>query len=516
METKPTQEQINKSLWAACDTFRGTLDSSEYKNYILVFMFLKYLSDVWKDHYEEYQRQYGDDEELIMRKLKRERFVLPEDCTFDYIYEKRNADNIGEVIDKVLAKIEDQNMEKLEGVFRNISYNSDKLGQTKDRNRNLKALINDFANPVLDFRPSLLGSTEDILGNGYMYLLERFASGAGKKGGEFYTPHEISVLLAKLVNPQPGNRICDPTCGSTSLLNAAADEVKNPDGTPSNDYSLFGQESNGDTWALGKLNMFLHGRDSARLEWGDTINNPKLVENGSLMKFDVIVANPPFSLDKWGYEDAAADQYKRFMRGLPPKSKGDYAFILHMVETLLPTGRAGVIVPHGVLFRGSSEGKIRQALIEENILDAVIGLPSNLFFGTGIPAAILIFNKARQNKKDTERSRSVLFIDASKEYEEGKKQNKLREQDINKIVGVYRNFTNGVLSEVEVDKYSYVAKLEEIEENDFNLNIPRYVDTFEEEELIDIAEVQKNIERLESELVDVRKEMNGYLKELGL
>ncbi len=499
---KPTQEQINKSLWAACDTFRGTLDSSEYKNYILVFMFLKYLSDVWKDHYVEYKKQYGDDEELIMRKLKRERFVLPDDCTFDYIYENRNADNIGEIIDKVLAKIEDQNMEKLEGVFRNISYNSEKLGQTKDRNRRLKDLINDFANPVLDFRPSLLGSTEDILGNGYMFLLERFASGAGKKGGEFYTPHEVSVLLAKLVNPQPGNRICDPACGSTSLLNAAADEVRNPDGTPSNDYSLYGQESNGDTWALGKLNMFLHGRDSARLEWGDTINNPKLLEHESLMKFDIIVENPPFSLDKWGYEHAETDPHKRFLRGLPPQSKGDYAFILHTVETLLPTGRAGLIVPHGVLFRGSSEGKIRQALLEENLIDAVIGLPSNLFFGTGIPAAIVIINKAKKTN-------DVIFIDASNEYEEGKKQNKLRDSDLEKIVSTYRN-------RAVIHKYSALATLEYIKENDYNLNIPRYVDTFEEEEPVDIAAVQQNIQALETELAEVRKEMDFYLKELGL
>lgn len=501
-KTKPTQEEINKSLWAACDTFRGTLDSSEYKNYILVFMFLKYLSDVWKDHYQEYKKQYGEDEELIMRKLKRERFVLPEDCTFDYIYEQRNADNIGEIIDKVLARIEDQNMEKLEGVFRNISYNSEKLGQTKDRNRRLKALINDFANPVLDFRPSLLGSTEDILGNGYMFLLERFASGAGKKGGEFYTPHEISVLLAKLINPKPGNRICDPTCGSTSLLNAAADEVRNPDGTPSKNYSLFGQESNGDTWALGKLNMFLHGRDSARIEWGDTINNPKLLEKGGLMKFDTIVANPPFSLDKWGHEDAETDQYKRFLRGVPPKTKGDYAFILHMIDTLLPNGRAGIIVPHGVLFRGSKEGDIRKALIEENLLEAVIGLPSNLFFGTGIPASILIFNKAKTTD-------DTLFIDASKEYEDGKKQNKLLTKHIDKIVSTYRNWS-------EEEKYSHIAPKSEIIENDYNLNIPRYVDTFEEEEPVDIKATQKNIEQLEKELVEVRKEMDGYLKELGI
>ncbi|UKN01190.1 type I restriction-modification system subunit M [Paracrocinitomix mangrovi] len=499
--TRPTQDQINSSLWAACDTFRGTLDSSEYKNYILVFMFLKYLSDVWKDHYEEYKEQYGDDEELIMRKLKRERFYLPDNCTFDYIYENRNKDNIGEIIDKVLARIEDQNMEKLEGVFRNISYNSEKLGQTKDRNNRLKNLINDFANPILNFRPSILGSSEDILGNGYMYLLERFASGAGKKGGEFYTPHEVSVLLAKLVNPKPGNRICDPTCGSGSLLTTVAEEVKDEKGNRSNDFSLYGQESNGDTWALGKLNMFLHGMDSARLDWGDTINNPKLLEGEGLMKFDIVVANPPFSLDKWGHDKAEADRFKRFHWGIPPKTKGDYAFILHMIETLLPTGRAGVIVPHGVLFRGSTEGTIRKKLVDENLLEAVIGLPSNLFFGTGIPAAILIFNKAKSTD-------DVLFIDASKEYEEGKKQNKLREGDIDKIAQTYFNWES-------VDKYSHVANLDEIKENDYNLNIPRYVDTFEEEEPVDIATVQANIESIEKELTEVRKEMDEYLKELG-
>jgi type I restriction enzyme M protein len=499
---KPTQDKINKTLWDACDTFRGAMDSSEYKNYILVFMFLKYLSDVWKDHYEEYQKMYGNDEELIKRKLKRERFYLPENCTFDYIYERRSEDNVGEIIDKILAKIEDQNMEKLEGVFRNISYNSEKLGQTKDRNKRLKDLINDFAKPELNFRPSLLGSTEDILGNGYMYLLERFASGAGKKGGEFYTPHEVSVLLAKLVKPEIGNRICDPTCGSGSLLTTVAEEVKREDGTRSNDFSLYGQESNGDTWALGKLNMFLHGMDSARLEWGDTINNPKLLEGDGLMKFDVVVANPPFSLDKWGYDTAEADRYKRFLRGIPPKSKGDYAFILHMIETLLPTGRAGIIVPHGVLFRGSSEGAIRTRLIEENILEAVVGLPSNLFFGTSIPAAILIFNKAKK-------SNDVLFIDASKEYEDGKKQNKLLPTNIDKIVDTYTNWN-------EIEKYSHIATKKEIIENDYNLNIPRYVDTFEEEEEVDIQATQREIEVLESELAAIRAEMNGYLKELGL
>ena len=502
MENRVTQEEINSTLWNACDTFRGAFDSSEYKNYILVFMFLKYLSDVWKDKKEQYRQQYGDDEELLQRKMRRERFVLPEDCTFDYLHEHRNDADIGEKIDKVLAKIEDQNLEKLEGVFRNISFNSEKLGQTKDRNRRLKNLITDFAKPQLDFRPSKLGRKEDLIGNAYMYLIERFASGAGKKGGEFYTPHEVSELLAKLVDPKPGDRICDPTCGSGSLLITVAEEVKDEKGQPSNDFSLYGQESNGDTWALAKLNMFLHSMDSADIEGGATINNPLLLEGDDLMKFDVVVANPPFSLDKWGHETAEADRFRRFLRGVPPKSKGDYAFILHMIDTALPSGKVGVIVPHGVLFRGSAEGRIRQSLIDENLLEAVVGLPTNLFFGTGIPAAIMIFNKKKEHE-------DILFIDASKEYQEGKKQNKLRLQDIEKIVSTYQKF------ETE-DKYAYRATVDEVKENDYNLNIPRYVDTFEEEEPVDIMAVQKEIDQLEEELKEVRKEMDGYLKELGL
>ncbi len=500
---KPTQDQINKTLWEACDTFRGAFDSSEYKNYILVFMFIKYLSDVWKDTYHEYKQRYGDDEELIQRKMKRERFILPDECNFDFIHEHRNDADIGEKIDKILAKIEDENLAKLEGVFRNISFNSEKLGQTKDRNRRLLNLINDFAKPALDFRPSVLGNKEDIIGNAYMYLIERFASGAGKKGGEFYTPHEVSVVLAKLMSPKSGSRICDPACGSGSLLITVSEEVRNSDGSPSNNYALYGQESNGETWALSKMNMFLHSINAAQIEWGDTINNPRLLEGDHLMKFDVVVANPPFSLDKWGHEDADADRFKRFLRGVPPRTKGDYAFILHMIETAEPNeGKVGVIVPHGVLFRGSTEKTIRQKLIEENLLEAVVGLPTNLFYGVGIPAAILVFNKGKGDNTD------VLFIDASKDYEEGKKQNKLRDTDIQHIVDAY------IQNESE-EKYAYRASIDEIRANDYNLNIPRYVDTFEEEEEVDIEKVQEEITQLENELGEVRGEMNKYLKELG-
>ena len=500
-QIKPSQNQINNALWNACDTFRGAFDSSEYKNYILVFMFLKYLSDVWKDHYNLLKEQYGDNEELIQRKLKRERFVLPTKCNFDYIYEHRSDSDIGEKIDKIFAQIEERNIEKLDGVFRNISFNSDKLGQTKDRNRRLKNLINDFAKPELDFRPSLWEDKEDILGEAYMYLLEKFASGAGKKGGEFFTPKEVSGLLAKLVAPKEGDRIFDPTCGSGSLLIKVAEETKDDEGKPTNNFALYGQESNGDTWALSKMNCFLHSMDGAQIEWCDTINNPKLIEGDALMKFDIVVANPPFSLDKWGHENAEADRFKRFFRGIPPKSKGDYAFIQHMIETTAPGGKVGVIVPHGVLFRGSAEQKIRRQLIEENLLEAVIGLPTNLFYGTGIPAAILVFNKA----KTTE---NIVFIDASKNYEDGKRQNKLRPQDIEEIIEAFKGFKT-------IEKFSSVVTPNEVVENDYNLNIPRYVDTFEDEEPVDIEAVQEQIEQLETELVEVRAEMKEHLKELG-
>jgi type I restriction enzyme M protein len=496
MEPKVNQERINAIAWKACDTFRGVVDPAEYKNYILVFLFLKYMSDVWKDKEEDYRIKYNNDETRIKRALGRERFIVPENCSFDFIYKQRNEPNIGEIINKVLDAIEEANKAKLEGVFRNIDFNSESnLGQTKDRNRRLKNLIEDFANPQLDLRPSYIGN-QDVIGNTYEYLISRFASDSGKKGGEFYTPPEVSMLLAKLLNPQPGNRIYDPACGSGSLLIKVADEVV------SENFSLYGQESNGSTWALCKMNMFLHQKDNAKLEWGDTINNPKLIEDDKIMKFDIVVANPPFSLDKWGAENAGADKHNRFWRGIPPKSTGDYAFISHMVESALDiNGKVGVIVPHGVLFRGGAEGKIRKQFIDENLLEAVVGLPAKLFYGTGIPAAILIFYKAKE-------TRDVLFIDSSREYQEGKNQNRLRNKDIEHIVDTYRKYKT-------VDKYSYRANIDEIKENEYNLNIPRYVDTFEEEEEVDIVAVQKEIADLEEELKNVRNEMSKYLNELG-
>ncbi len=508
MEKKLTQKEINNILWKACDTFRGTIDATQYKDYVLTMLFLKYVTDVWKDKKAVYAEKYSNDDVRIERALRNERFQLPAESSFDTLFEQRNENNLGELINISLEKLEDANRSKLERVFRNIDFNSESnLGQTKDRNRRLKNLLVDFS--ALDIQPSHLEGN-DIIGDAYEFLISQFASDAGKKAGEFYTPGEVSTLLAKLLAPQPGNRLCDPTTGSGSLLIKLGREVG------SNNFSLYGQENNGSTWALARMNMFLHELDNATIEWGDTINNPKLLEGDQLMKFDIVAANPPFSLDKWGADDASADQYNRFHRGIPPKSKGDYAFITHMIETTYEdTGRVGVIVPHGVLFRGSSEGKIREQLINENLLEAVIGLPANLFFGTGIPAAILIFNKGKGDNKD------VLFIDASREYEAGKNQNRLREEkEIKHIVDTYKAFKNSAPlrtdeGAVVEDKYAYRASIKEIEENDYNLNIPRYVDTFEEETSVDIPAIQTEISRLKTELADVENQMLEYLKELG-
>lgn len=504
MSNRINQNSINKALWAACDTFRGTISADTYKDFILTMLFLKYISDVWQDHYDGYKAKYGDEPELIEELMKNERFVLPKTASFYTLYEHRHEPGNGERIDQALHAIEEANGTRLKdagkSVFQDISFNTDKLGEEKQKNTILRHLLEDFAKPELNLKPSRVG-TLDVIGNAYEYLIKNFAASGGQKAGEFYTPPEVSDLIAELLDPQPGDSICDPACGSGSLLMKCGRKVTTNHG--SKQYALYGQEAIGSTWSLAKMNMFLHGEDNHKIEWGDTIRNPKLLDkNGDLMLFEIVTANPPFSLDKWGHEEAENDKFSRFRRGVPPKTKGDYTFILHMIETLKPrTGRMGVVVPHGVLFRGSSEGKIRQQLINENLLDAVIGLPEKLFYGTGIPAAILIFKKERSDS-------NVMFIDASREFKAGKNQNLLAEENIAKIVGVYK-------TRKSLDKYAYLASLEEIKENDYNLNIPRYVDTFEEEEEIDLLAVRAEREQLKAQLAELEGEMAKYLEELG-
>ncbi|MFJ3004110.1 type I restriction-modification system subunit M [Serratia liquefaciens] len=504
MSNKIDQDRINRVLWGVCDIFRGTISPDTYKDFILTMLFLKYISDVWQDHYDGYKKEYGDEPELIEEMMKNERFVLPKEASFYALYERRNEPGNGERIDEALHAIEEANGTKLKdagkSVFQDISFNTDKLGEEKQKNGILKDLLVEFADPELNLKPSRVGGL-DIIGNAYEYLIGKFAANSGQKAGEYYTPPEVSELMAELLDPQSGDTICDPACGSASLLMKCGRKVVQHHG--SKQYELYGQEAIGSTWSLAKMNMFLHGEDNHKIEWGDTIRNPKLLDkNGDLMLFDVVTANPPFSLEKWGHDDVENDKFGRFRRGLPPKTKGDYAFILHMIETMKPkTGRMGVVVPHGVLFRGSSEGKIRQKLIEENLLDAVIGLPEKLFYGTSIPAAVLIFKKQKVDD-------NVLFIDASREFDSGKNQNHLSPENIAKIVKVYRNGGN-------VDKYAHLASLQELRDNDYNLNISRYVDTFEVEDEIDLMAVRAEREKLKVQLAELEVVMAKYLEELG-
>lgn len=506
------QQKVNDALWDACDALRGPVDSTNYKEYILPLLFYKYVSDVWRDARDGYEAEFAgqvEAETLVARKMGRLAFQVP--TPFETIARKASHDdNLGETLNKAFVELEEANGDRLADMFQDVDYNSPKLGDKREATERLRVLVATFDREVLDFRPSKLGKRQDVVGNAYMFLIQKFAEGAGKKGGEFFTPPEVSRLLARLVDPQPGDRLYDPTMGSGSLLISVAEHLQHAHDT--NDFALYGQEINRDTWALAKMNAVLHGFPAAHFERGDTLAAPKHLEDGGLMTFDVVVANPPFSLKEWGYKRAELDAkgHNRYHRGLPPKTRGDFAFISHMMASVVRDGgRMGVVVPHGVLFRGGREGTIREALIRENLLEAVIGLPEKLFYGTGIPAALLIFRYG----KTTE---DVLFVDASADFEAGTRQNKLRDDvDSERVVRALMAFRTDPSYEGE-EKYAHRATFEEIEANDFNLNVSRYVDTYEPEPLIDLKAVQREVLGLERELASVRKEMDAALAALGL
>ena len=496
------QEDLNKILWNAADSSRSSLDASVYKDYVLAMLFLKYLNDLSKKQYDKYKERFWDDKERIKEKMKSDRFYLPEKATFDYIYQINEQDNVWEEINKALHLIEEENSGKLEGIFSSIDFNSEaRLWKLEQRNKMIRHLINDFQSIDLS------NTNDDIIGNSYMYLIEQFWSQAGKKAGEFFSPRGISTLLAKLSQPKPWDRICDPACWSWGLLLLAWSEIEKQ---WTKNYALYGQESTWTTYQLARMNMFLHGRDQARIEWGDTLNNPLLVEDDKLMKYGLVLANPPFSLKKWGAENAGSDKYNRFFRWIPPKDKWDFAFISHMVEVAKPKSwRVAVIVPHWVLFRGWVEWKIRQSFLEENIVDAVIWLPAGLFQTTGIPVAILILDRSREEGWSKEGNKDVLFIEASKEFVPWKAQNSLSVENIDKIYNTYAN-------REEIEKLSRKVWFDEIKENDFNLNITRYVDTFEEEEEIDISANIAELKKLEPELKQLESEMEWHLNKLNI
>ena len=500
-EKELTQDDVNKKLWEAADASRTNLDAGVYKDYVLVMLFYKYLSDLNKQEYAKHQKRCGDDKARLESKMKLSRFYLPKETSFEELYKQVETDNIGEELNTAFEKIEEHNPDKLKGLLSSLDFNDEnRLGKLQSRSKMLRDLMKSFA------KLDLTRIDDEVIGNSYMYLIEKFGSDAGKKAGEFFTVKSVAHLLARLAWPKKGQRICDPAMGSGGLLLMTGEEIEKQYG--SKDYSLYGQESTGSTFQLARMNMYLHRQDSAHLEWGDTLNAPLLVEDDKLMLFDICVANPPFSLKKWGADKAENDPYKRFYRGIPPKDKGDFAFITHMIETVKPkTGRVAVIVPHGVLFRGSSEGKIRQALLQENIIDTVIGLPAGLFQTTGIPVAILIIDRSREKGGSNENKKDILFIEASKEFVAGKAQNTLSQENADKIFDTYKQ-------RKEIAKFSRLVSPEEIKENDYNLNITRYVDTFEEEEEIDIQANLKELAELNPQIQQLEKQMAKHLRQL--
>jgi len=495
MGSKLTLAQLEQFLWRSADILRGKIDSSDYKKYIFGLLFYKRISDVWDEEYKKVMDEYKD--RTLAEAEYNHRFQVPQNCKWSVIAE--TSQNIGQKLNDIFEKITNVNSPKLDKIFNDLDF------ANKDRfpNETLQRLVNHFSQ--YNFGSNYISS--DLLGDAYEYLIKQFAADAGKKGGEFYTPREVERIIIGIVKPHQKDHIYDPTVGSGGFLLEAYNYLKNKLGElVARTLYLYGQEINISTFAIAKINMFLHGLDSADIRRGDTLANPQFLNNmGNLQTFDIVVANPPYSIKDWEFELFKTDKYGRTQGyDQPPQKNADFAFVLHILKSLHANGRAGVVLPHGVLFRGGSEGRIREQIIKNDLLDAVIGLPPKLFYGTGIPAAILIFNKNKPEHKQDK----VLIIDAERDFLEGKNQNTLRKQDIERIIKAYDQYQ-------DIDKYARVVNEKEIAENEYNLNVRRYIDGSEEQEQIDVKQVWKELLILEKERDVMNQKVAGFIKELG-
>lgn len=516
---KLSLDTLESWLWDSANILRGSIDSSDFKNYIFGLLFLKRANDVFEEEVESIMNTDGVTREEAEEETY---FHIPPEARWNTITSK--TENIGQALDIAFAAIERDNT-LLEGVMTATKFGdkerlSDAVLQRLLRHFNQYSLKNEDL------------YTPDLLGDAYEYLIKQFADDAGKKGGEFYTPKGVVQLIVGLIKPQPKNKVYDPTCGSGGMLIEAAREIAElPNGKVGSNInvSIYGQEKNLGTWAICKLNLILHNFMDADIQKGDTLTDPKhRDEKGELMLFDRVVANPPFSQDKWwtkaetniekklgrdGKEKEIAPDYKkvvvdklgRFQYGIPPRGYADLAFLQHMLSVLKEDGKMGVVLPHGTLFRSGSEGEIREKLIKKDLIEGIVGLPAALFYNTGIPASIWILNKS----KSKELQNKIIVIDASKEYKEGKNQNELLKSHVDKIIAAYD-------AQKAIDKFMKVVEVKEVAENDYNLNISRYIDTAEKEEEINLKAVLSRIEELEEREKEIDEKLLTFLTELGI